>query len=132
MKKCNGCKRELDILEFTLNDKIYARCNNCTSSCKNNFCKTCGKKALFGYSGSTPSHCSKHKLEYMIKNPKRTCIGDDIELCDNIAIYGEKEPLYCEDHKSRQICWLLKKCYNCGRDNVLLIEDGLCGICCSK
>jgi DNA-directed RNA polymerase subunit RPC12/RpoP len=63
----------------------------------------------------------------MIRNPKRTC--NDEEECKDI--YGKNEPLHCEDHKLQDdICWLIKRCSNCGRDKELLNKDG--GICCDK
>ncbi len=98
--------------------------------CEKEGCKT---RSQFGYCGSSPSHCGQHKLDYMINKPKRICVGNDKEECKDFAIYGKDEPLYCEDHKLEEdICWLVKKCYNCGRDKELLNRDGLCGICCDK
>jgi hypothetical protein len=98
--------------------------------CEKENCKT---RAHFSYCGISPSHCAQHKLDYMVRNPKRTCIGNDQEDCKDYAIYGKDEPLHCEDHKLQgEICWLVKKCSNCGRDKELLNKDNLCGICCDK
>ncbi len=93
----------------------------------------CKTRASFGYCGVYPSHCGQHKLDYMISKPKRTCEGNDEEDCKDMAIYGKNEPLHCEDHKIQdEICWLVKKCDNCGREKELLNRDGLCGMCCDK
>ena len=93
----------------------------------------CKTQCNFGYCGLSFSHCAQHKLDYMIIKPKRTCQGNEDEDCKDIAIYGKNEPLHCEDHKlDGEICWLVKKCENCGRDKELLNKDGLCGICCDK
>ncbi len=93
----------------------------------------CNTRAHFGYCGQPTSHCNQHKLDYMISKPKRTCIGSDIEECKDNAIHGKNEPLHCEKHKLQdEICWLVKKCNNCGRDKELLNRDELCGICCDK
>jgi hypothetical protein len=104
-------------------------------SVKSNICKKegCKTQCHFGYCGTSPSHCAQHKLDYMIIKPKRTCAGNDEEDCKDIAIYGKDEPLHCEDHKLQdEICWLVKRCSNCGRDKELLNKDNLCGICCDK
>ncbi len=101
-------------------------------SVKNRICiKTkCKTNASFGYCSQLPSYCSQHKLDYMIKKPKRTCLGNDEEDCKDMAIYGKDEPLHCEDHKLEgEICWLIKKCDNCGRNKEILNKDELCGIC---
>ncbi len=92
--------------------------------------KDCNTQCSFGYCGLSSSHCGKHKLDYMITKSKRTCIGNDKEDCKDMAIYGKDEPLHCEDHKLQdEICWLVKKCNNCGRDKELLNKYSLCGIC---
>ena len=93
----------------------------------------CKTRQGFGYCCLSPSHCAQHKLAYMIIKPTRTCEGNDDEDCKDNAIYGKTEPLHCEDHKLEgEICWLVKKCVNCGRDKELLNKDGLCGMCCDK
>ncbi len=90
----------------------------------------CKSRTFFGYCGLSPSHCDKHKLDYMTNKPKRICKGNDEEDCKYYAIYGKDEPLHCEYHKLQdEICWLVKKCENCGRDKELLNKDSLCGIC---
>jgi hypothetical protein len=93
----------------------------------------CNTQCNFGYCGSSPSHCAQHRLDYMIYKPKRTCVGNNEEECKDMAIYGKDEPLHCEDHRLQdEICWLVKRCSNCGRDKELLNKDDLCGICCDK
>jgi hypothetical protein len=102
---------------------------------RNRLCEKegCKIRSIFGYCGTSPSHCAQHKLDYMIRNPKRTCIGNDKEDCKDIAIYGKEEPQHCEEHSlPDEICWLVKICSNCGRDKELLNRDNLCGICCDK
>jgi len=98
--------------------------------CEKENCKT---RVHFGYCGTSPSHCAQHRLDYMIIKPKRTCEGNDEEDCKDVAIYGKDEPMHCEEHKlQNEICWLVKRCSNCGRDKELLNKDNLCGICCDK
>ena len=98
--------------------------------CKKEGCKT---RANFGYCGTYTSHCNQHKLDYMIIKPKRTCIVSKEEECKDMATHGKNEPLHCEEHSLQdEICWLVKKCINCGRDKELLNRDELCGICCDK
>ena len=106
--------------EYNMIDVIH---NTCIYPC-------CKSRTFFGYCGQKPSHCGKHKLEYMVTKSKRNCIGNDEEDCKDMAIYGKDEPLHCEDHKlPNEICWLVKKCNNCGRDKELLNKYSLCGIC---
>ncbi len=102
---------------------------------RNRICEKegCKIRSHFGYCSSSPSHCAQHKIDYMINKPKRICEGNDKENCKDYAIYGKNEPLHCEDHKLEdEICWLVKRCSNCGRDKELLNKDNLCGICCDK
>jgi len=69
----------------------------------------------------------------MICKPKRTCSysNDNGEKCKEFAIFGINEPIHCENHKlNNEICWLVKKCSHCGRDNEILNKNDLCGICC--
>jgi hypothetical protein len=102
---------------------------------KNKTCIYPGCKTIcnFGYCSQSPCHCAQHKLDYMIIKPKRICLGNDEEECKDMAIYGNDKPLHCEDHKLEgEICWLVKKCENCGRDKELLNREGLCGMCCDK
>jgi len=90
----------------------------------------CKTRCNFGYCGVSPSHCSKHKLDYMVNKPKKICEGNIEEDCKDIAIYGDDKPLHCEYHKIEgEMCWLVKKCDNCGRDKELLNKFYLCGIC---
>ncbi len=99
------------------------------------FCITenCKTRAYYGYCGQPLTHCNQHKLDYMIRKTKRTCSGNDEEDCKECATYGKDEPLHCVDHSLEgEICWLVKRCSNCGRDNELLNKDDLCGICCDK
>jgi hypothetical protein len=111
---------------FCLSHKSNYMVDVMSKKCIQNECK---KICNFGYCGSSPSHCSQHKLDYMITKSKRTCVGNGNEHCKDMAIYGKDKPLHCEDHKIEgEICWLIKKC-NCGRDKELLNKHDLCGIC---
>jgi hypothetical protein len=138
-RKCNhiGCKVQSTFnFEGELSGKYCEKHNEigmvnvCNIKCQKYGCKT---RAFFGYCGSSPSRCCQHKLDYMINKPKRTCIGNENEECKELAIYGKDEPEHCEEHRLiDEICWLVKKCSNCGRENELLNKDELCGICCDK
>lgn len=116
--------------KYCVNHKEDSMINVVNSLCEKEGCKT---RSNFGYCGTTTSHCNQHKLDYMINKPKRTCIGSVIEECKEMSIYGKNEPLHCEEHKLQdEICWLVKRCNNCGRNKELLNKDDLCGICCDK
>ncbi len=138
-KKCiySGCKTTPSFNKEGETKRLYCSLHKergmvdvKTKTCIYTGCKT---QCIFGYCGQTPSHCNKHKVDYMINKPKRTCVGNDEEDCKDIAIYGKDEPLHCDDHKLQdEICWLVKRCSNCGRDKELLNKYDLCGICCDK
>ena len=123
-KECDGSR-------VCIHDKLKELCKKCDGSrlCKENKCET---TSWYGYCCESVSRCSKHALDYMIKNPKRTCIGNDEEDCKEVATYGKKEPVHCEEHSFEdEHCWLIKPCKNCGRTNELLDKNGLCFFVCS-
>jgi hypothetical protein len=63
-KKCNGCKRQLNEINFTRNEKNYARCNDCSKNknIKKNICEVCGIKAVFNFkSENYGKFCKAHK-----------------------------------------------------------------------
>jgi len=104
MKKCNGCKRELEEFLFNRKDKVYARCNDCSinSSCKKNICEVCGIKAIFNYENfSWGICCSTHKSIGMIdiKNKNKKCKYDGCNRISVFNIEGEKNGIYCLQHK---------------------------------
>jgi hypothetical protein len=137
-----GCKTQPNYNKEGENKGLYCLIHKETDmvDVKNKTCiyPGCKTQPIFGYCGLSSSHCAQHKLDYMITKPKRICVGNDEEdckgprvLCKDYAIYGKDEPLHCEDHKLEgEICWLVKKCDNCGKDKELLNKDNLCGICC--
>jgi hypothetical protein len=116
--------------KYCFHHKLPNMINNKHSYCIYENCKT---RAYYGYCGQPLTHCNQHKLDYMIRKTKRTCSGNDEEDCKECATYGKDEPLHCVDHSLEgEICWLVKRCSNCGRDNEILNKDNLCGICCDK
>jgi hypothetical protein len=95
-------------------------------------CLNCNKvQPSYGYIGQSFTHCGTcaKKLNYigLFKNPKTLCQDD----CKELAIYGVKEPIHCEEHtKENEICLIVKKCKGCNRDNMLLDKNDLCVLYC--
>jgi len=115
---------------FCINHKEADMVNVKIKTCEHPGCNT---RSSYGYCGQKPSNCAEHKSDYMITKPNsRRCIGNDEEDCKELATYGEREPVHCEEHsKPNEHCWLVKPCCNCGRKNELLDKDGLCYFICS-
>ena len=91
---------------------------------KTRCCEKCTKRPRYGSPGSHATHCSSHRQEGQISDPKRTC-----GQCKEPALYGITRPEYCRRHatdvhvnliqKSCLICSVLEtvdsegKCTNC-------------------
>lgn len=90
-------------------------------------CEICKNiRANFGFVGEKQTRCFEHKLENMILNSYRICVGNEDEDCKDIATFGIFEPFHCEFHSNEnEICLLTKECKNCNRKE-LLNKDGLC------
>jgi hypothetical protein len=124
------CK-ECDGNRICIHDKLKELCKICDGNrlCKE---KNCEITSNYGYCGESSSRCSEHKLNYMITNTRKICIGNDEEECKELAIYGKIKPNHCEEHKLEdEICWLVNSCKKCGRAYELLDKDGLCFFVCS-
>jgi hypothetical protein len=96
---------------------------------KNKMCakENCNTRANYGYPGNIPTACSKHILHNMIISPRKKC---EYKNCKEFAIYGNKEHIYCDDHKKEtHICFLHTKCAECGEIDILI--DNLCVYTCS-
>ncbi len=95
------------------------------ASCKN--CKNCSTYANFGYPGSRPDKCRKHKLINMLCQPTKRC---DCIDCKELALYGAgSKPTHCENHKEEHDFNLVEReCNNCHLPEVLN-KDDLCTNC---
>jgi hypothetical protein len=86
----------------------------------------CTFKCSFGFIGQETLYCSRHKSENMFRYPNRKCTE-----CDELATYGKKNQVHCEEHsKPDEHCLLVKKCNRCNRENMLLDKDDLCLLFC--
>ena len=93
-KKCYQCKKLLNIVEFSTNEKIYSKCNHCRNSLKKylNKCEICGIRAYFNYTKETNGiRCKTHSLPNMIDIKSKKC-----EKCRSKASYG-----YCGQSVTR-------------------------------
>jgi hypothetical protein len=100
---------------------------------KHNKCQKdgCNTRATYGYCGQSTIYCATHRNNHPDKNflyrqPKRTCIGNDDEDCKDIAEYGKTEPIHCLDHKTDDDIYLVAQRCNICCNNDLLNKDGLC------
>jgi hypothetical protein len=94
-------------------------------------CSLCDKQVKYGYCGQSAIYCATHRdshadKNFLYKQSKRRCIGNDDEECKDIAEYGKKEPTHCSDHKTDdEIHLVAQKCSQCCK-NDLLNKEGLC------
>ena len=132
-----GCKT---LPNFNLEGEIKARfCNKHKEvnmvNVKHKTCIVC-KKTLssFGLPGTSETHCAKHKLSGMIRQPNKRCISED--ECKEPETHGINEPLFCEEHALKEHYNLCeRKCTNkeCLYPEQLdiLNKEGLCVTFCS-
>ena len=91
-------------------------------------CIMCKTLASYGIPGLTPTMCVKHKTENMISKPRAICKN---KTCKAIAIYGIKNPIHCDTHKTDNDINLVEtRCTNCGLLDRCI--DGLCINTCSN
>jgi len=131
-----GCKK---IPVFNLEGEVKALfCNEHKEvnmvNIKNKTCILCKTRSSFGLPGTSETHCAKHKLSGMIRQPNKRCTSE--EECKESATHGIKEPLFCEEHALQEHYNLCeRKCTNqeCPYPDRLdiLNKEGLCVTFCS-
>jgi hypothetical protein len=115
-KKCYQCKKTLDIVNFTDNDKVLSKCNICRAKIvkTTNKCDICGVRACYNYENNKLGvKCFYHKEPEMIDVVHRKCI-----VCKKKRpTYNTKEnsqALYCGTCKEPDMIDVLhKKCIVC-------------------
>ena len=128
--KCITCKVKQPNFNI-LGEKTALYCSGCALpnmiDIKNPKCALCKKSASYGQPGSAPSHCVTHKQEGMTSKPRAKCKKHN---CNALAIYGQRSPIHCEQHKDGNDINLVEQiCAKCGLLDVLF--DGLCINVCS-
>ena len=137
-KKCIICKKKRP--NFNLEtEKVATHCSDCKEinmvDIKHKMCIICKKtRSSFGLPGTSETHCAKHKLSGMIRQPNKRCISED--ECKEPATHGINEPLFCEEHALKEHYNLCeRKCTNkeCLYPEQLdiLNKEGLCVTFCS-
>ena len=102
-KTCHNCKQKLTIDHFTLNSKVFSKCNICRNNInkkyKKNTCLVCGINAVFNYEcESKGEYCKEHALPDMIDVKSKKCKH---EGCKKIPVFnyeGESKGEYCKEH----------------------------------
>jgi thiol-disulfide isomerase/thioredoxin len=135
-KKCIKCgKKHPNFNNST--ETVASHCGDCKEAdmtdVKHKKCiiDNCNTRSLYGYCGQSPIYCGKHRdlhtdKNFLYKQPKRICIGNDEEDCKNISEYGKTEPIHCLEHKIEDDIYLVaQKCTQCC-NNDLLNKEGLC------
>ena len=135
-KKCNGCKRNLTQINFTRNNKVYARCNDCSKNMSNkkNSCEVCGIRANYNIpSLSWGRFCKTHKKIGMIDVMNKKCIEPNCPTRPNFNFPNETKRLYCKTHaKPGMVDIKSKKCIepNCPtRPNFNLPNESIALYC---
>ena len=94
---------------------------------KHTLCSVCDTRASYGFIGQLESKCARHKEDLMFKQPRKRCIGNEMEECKEIATHGINEQVHCEEHSlENEICFISAKCIGCGRNDELLTKEKLC------
>jgi hypothetical protein len=115
----NGFK----IARFCFDHKELYMIDVCNNKC---IVKNCHIRANFGIPGFKPTYCATHKLSNMIFNSSHLC---ETEMCNNVAIFGHKKAISCEDHMIDTMINLIEnECKSCGLVNILNNEN-LCTYC---
>ena len=101
---CNSCKKNLDMIEFVYENKIYKTCNICrtqkSEKIKKNCCQECGINAVFNFEGEKNGvRCSLHKVLGMINIKDKPCIYNDCTILPSYNFKTETKPIYCFNHK---------------------------------
>ena len=113
---CKSCKKNLDKIEFTLEDKIYKTCNICraqrSEKRKKNICQECGIVGIFNYEGEKNGiRCSSHKEIGMINIKDKTCTYETCRKIPNYNFEGKTRALFCFEHKENEMVNIIsKKC----------------------
>jgi hypothetical protein len=88
----------------------------------------CKTRARYGLPHNFPSHCSQHRQEGMIVNPRAKCKKHG---CKELAQYGLKTPIHCYDHRNANDIDLCERiCSKCGKLDIVL--NGICVNFCLK
>jgi len=98
-KKCYQCKKTLDIVHFTDNDKVLSKCNICRSKIakKSNKCEICGIGACYNYENQKNGiRCATHKEITMIDVTHIKCTVCKIKRPYFNKI-GETKALFCSN-----------------------------------
>ena len=118
---CTSCKQNLNIFEFTFDNKIYSTCNICrnkkSEKRKKNTCDICGIRAIFNFDNNSYGiKCFTHKEIGMIdiKNPK--CI-----VCKT------KRSSFNYENESKAT-----HCKECSLNGMIDIKNPKCIVCKTK
>lgn len=135
-KKCEKCKIVVPVFNYET-EHSPRFCNNCKESNMVNIVdrtcdqENCRKKAIYSQPGVLPHRCLTHRIDGMMKNPRRKCQGSEYENCKEIAIYGINEPIHCDKHiLLNEYCLTERKCNKCNSIDILN-KHGLCINICS-
>ena len=140
-KKCNGCKKNIDISSFILDIKEYARCNECrkqaTNKYKKNICEICGIGAYFNIPELTWGRfCKEHSQLGMVNVKSKRCLNEDCNKIPYFNYENEKTPRYCKSCMLPGMIDIVNQSKLCGCDKKVRATFNLPGekkaICCSN
>ena len=135
-KKCEKCQIVVPVFNYET-EKSPRFCNNCKEPNMVNIVdrkcneENCRKKAIYGQPGVLPNRCLTHRIDGMMKQPRRKCQVSEGNNCKETAIYGITEPNHCEKHKlADEYCLTERKCPKCNSIDILN-KQGVCINICS-
>jgi len=136
-KKCNGCKKTLNINRFTQDEKVYSKCHTCRVKLvkRKNSCEKCGIQAIYNYEGMIGGiRCSKHKEPDMVDVKNKKCVVCKKKRpCFNVE--GSSIATHCGDCKGPDMVDIKnKKCVVCKKKQPYFNVEGSsiathCGDC---
>jgi hypothetical protein len=105
-KKCQGCKKTLELNLFAdeeKEEKYYSKCEDCrekiNSKYKKNFCEICGIRASFNFAGEKSGRfCKEHSLPGMVNVKDKTCETDGCKVQPYYNFEGKTKGRFCKEH----------------------------------
>ena len=113
-KKCYTCKNYLTAPEFTLENRVFSKCNSCREQANSKklkgCCETCGIRANFNIYGETRGRfCKVHKASEMVNVVSKTC---EFLKCTSQPVFnsiGKSKARFCKAHAAPDMVDVINK-----------------------
>ena len=86
----------------------------------------CTTRTYYGLPGFSATRCAQHKSDGMLSNPRKRC---EEPKCTEIAVFGYRKQLHCEDHKlAGEINLVHRTCIRCNLPDIV-DDQMICATC---